>query len=266
MNTGIWNNTHENSVVYADNWVVGFRGTVANVVVLNENTMGIGNEAFGYQFGESNSNLISITIPNSLIHIGQYAFTRNTGLTTVTFESSSALTTIGFGAFEGCTSLTNIMIPLSVTLIGSWAFVNCNSLTILAEANNPANDPTSPAHGWESNWNGGRPVIWADGDVSDCEVTEVAFATALAGNYPNPFNPETTISFSLSADTFVAIDIYNIKGQKVRTLVNDELTSGHHSVVWNGKNNIERDVASGIYFYRMRAGDFTATRKMILMK
>jgi hypothetical protein len=90
---------------------------------------------------------------------------------------------------------------------------------------------------------------------------------SLNSNYPNPFNPETTISFTIANNqSDVSIEVFNIKGQKVRTLVSDKLEVGEHSVVWNGTDDNGRGVASGIYFYRMRAGDFTATRKMILMK
>jgi len=97
------------------------------------------------------------------------------------------------------------------------------------------------------------------------ETTPVVL-TELAGNYPNPFNPETTIAFSLADTEIVTIDIYNMKGQKVRTLVNDRFDSGRHSIVWNGTDDNGRYVASGIYFYRMKSGQYTSSKKMILMK
>ncbi|HOE91117.1 MAG TPA: choice-of-anchor J domain-containing protein, partial [Candidatus Cloacimonadota bacterium] len=90
--------------------------------------------------------------------------------------------------------------------------------------------------------------------------------TALVGNYPNPFNPTTTISYNLANDSHVSIDIYNVKGQKVKTLVNDRVTAGTHNVVWNGKDDSGKNVGSGIYFFNMKAGKYTSTRKMILMK
>lgn len=89
---------------------------------------------------------------------------------------------------------------------------------------------------------------------------------ALSGNYPNPFNPETTIRFSTAAKGPVSIDIYNVKGQLVRKLVNEEKTAGSHSVVFDGRDNNGRSIASGVYYYRMQAGKFSSTRKMILMK
>jgi len=90
--------------------------------------------------------------------------------------------------------------------------------------------------------------------------------TSLKGCYPNPFNPTTTISFCIKEKTPVELVIYNILGQKVRTLVNQPLEPGEHSVVWNGTDNKGRSVASGIYFYRMKAGNYSETKKMVLKK
>ena len=62
------------------------------------------------------------------------------------------------------------------------------------------------------------------------------------------------------------LDVYNVKGQKVKTLINEHRTAGQHSVVWNGTDDNNRKVSSGVYFYRMRNGKFSSTKKMILMK
>ncbi|HPM03779.1 MAG TPA: FlgD immunoglobulin-like domain containing protein, partial [Candidatus Cloacimonadota bacterium] len=88
----------------------------------------------------------------------------------------------------------------------------------------------------------------------------------LNGNYPNPFNPVTTISYSIEKDDHVSIDVFNVKGQKVRTLVNDRLTAGSHTIQWNGTDDNGKNVSSGIYFFNMKSGKYTSTRKMILMK
>ena len=90
--------------------------------------------------------------------------------------------------------------------------------------------------------------------------------TELKGNYPNPFNPNTTIRFSLKERGKVSIDIYNILGQKVKTLVNGDLPAGVHNLSWNGLDENKRPVASGVYFYKMQSGSYSNTRKMILMK
>ena len=102
--------------------------------------------------------------------------------------------------------------------------------------------------------------------VSEDDMVDVFGATALLGNFPNPFNPETVVSFVVASDAFVSIEIFNIRGQRVRTLVNGYMNSGEHSVVWNGRDDNDTMMGSGIYFYRMTAGDYQSVRRMILMK
>ena len=98
----------------------------------------------------------------------------------------------------------------------------------------------------------------------------VVAATELKGNYPNPFNPETNIAFSLSEPGHVTLEVYNIKGEKVKTLVDKVLAADNHVITWNGKDNNNKSVASGLYFYKMISegnnGDYTSTKKMILLK
>jgi Peptidase family C25/Propeptide_C25/FlgD Ig-like domain len=106
-------------------------------------------------------------------------------------------------------------------------------------------------------------VIW-DGTGSGNPL--VPIADALYQNAPNPFNPDTTINFDLKEEWHISLEIYNMKGQKVRTLINDQLSSGQHSIVWNGKDDNNKPVSSGIYFYKITTGDFQSTRKMLLMK
>ncbi len=90
--------------------------------------------------------------------------------------------------------------------------------------------------------------------------------TALLGNYPNPFNPETIISYDVKNDAQINIEIYNIKGQKIKTLVNGKVKAGNHKITWKGDDENGRQVTSGVYFYKLNAGMYTSTRKMILMK
>ncbi len=88
----------------------------------------------------------------------------------------------------------------------------------------------------------------------------------LAQNYPNPFNPTTTIAFKLPVKSDVKLYIYNALGQKIRTLVNKAMAPGSYKVVWDAKNDSGRKVASGLYFYELRAKNFRQVHKMILMK
>lgn len=89
---------------------------------------------------------------------------------------------------------------------------------------------------------------------------------SLTQNYPNPFNPETDIEYALPVDCQVKLTIYNILGQKVTTLVDEYQTAGYKTIHWNGKDEQGNLVSSGIYFYKVQAGDYTATKKMVMTK
>ncbi len=101
-------------------------------------------------------------------------------------------------------------------------------------------------------------------DAEDPIVPVVA--TTLKNNFPNPFNPETTIAFSVKDNSPVTIGIYNVKGQLVKTLVNETKAAGNYTVPWNGTDSNGRAVSSGIYYYKMNAGKYSSTKKMIMMK
>ena len=94
----------------------------------------------------------------------------------------------------------------------------------------------------------------------------IPLITELRGNYPNPFNPTTTISFSTIEAGYVSINIYNMRGQLVKTLVNGVLENDYHEIVWDGRDNSGKNTSSGVYFYKMRAQNYNSTKKMILMK
>jgi hypothetical protein len=85
-------------------------------------------------------------------------------------------------------------------------------------------------------------------------------------NYPNPFNPVTTVSFSLSSESKVSVDVFNIKGQKVKQILNDKLTSGIHEIQWDGRDESNKASASGVYFVQVATEKDTDIRKMLLLK
>jgi hypothetical protein len=104
--------------------------------------------------------------------------------------------------------------------------------------------------------------ILVGNDPEDVPNTKV-----ICSNYPNPFNPTTNISFSLPEEAEIKLNIYNIQGQKVKTLTNSIYPQGYHKVVWNGWDDNDQPVSSGIYFYRLQVDDKTqATRKCLLLK
>ncbi len=97
-------------------------------------------------------------------------------------------------------------------------------------------------------------------------VTAKPLTYALEQNYPNPFNPETRIYFQLAGPQKTQLVIYNLRGQVVRTLVDRQYGPGHHVVNWDGRDNYGIRVPSGMYIYRIKAGDFIAHKKMMLVK
>jgi len=102
--------------------------------------------------------------------------------------------------------------------------------------------------------------------VDDQERT-VPVVYQLEQNYPNPFNPSTTIDFSIPEQVQVTLEIYNVLGQRVKTLVAGEMYDpGHYNVVWDGRNQNGNPVSSGMYIYRIQAGDFTDVKKMMFLK
>ena len=104
-------------------------------------------------------------------------------------------------------------------------------------------------------------------DKNDTENTPyVAAIPQINSNYPNPFNPSTTIAFSIPETGRVRMTVYNIRGQKVKDLFDSELVRGHHKLVWDGRDNTNRSVGSGQYFFKLESGRKTAIRKAMLMK
>ncbi len=106
---------------------------------------------------------------------------------------------------------------------------------------------------------------------SDNQVNHPKFI--LSQNYPNPFNPSgskrgnsTTISFTIPTDGNVNLAVYNIKGQKLKTLTNQEYSKGNHRIIWNGKDDNNRTISSGVYFYRLKSGKYTSTKKILILK
>ncbi len=106
----------------------------------------------------------------------------------------------------------------------------------------------------------------AEVSTSSTPENDVSIVTALKSNYPNPFNPSTTIYYSIQEAGDVQIGIYNSKGQLVKTLVNASKASGSYSVVWTGKDELGNPVSSGVYYYKMISGKYSNTRKMLLLK
>jgi hypothetical protein len=104
-------------------------------------------------------------------------------------------------------------------------------------------------------------------DVEDEEHGEILpYKFELSQNYPNPFNPATTIEYSVPSRTDITIEIFNVLGQKVRTLVNETKSAGSYRIEWNGSDDAGKPVSTGVYLYRFSAGEVVQTKKMLLLK
>jgi len=110
------------------------------------------------------------------------------------------------------------------------------------------------------------PVTMNVQDLTSVDDDELPPVVALGQNVPNPFNPMTTISFSLPAKEMVDLRVYDVRGALVRTLVHAEMEAGNRTVVWDGRGDDGRQVPSGVYFYRMKAGASEFTRRMTMVK
>jgi hypothetical protein len=142
-------------------------------------------------------------------------------------------------------------------------------------------EATNPGHRLSlvyNDWSSGRPIVdhanpEVEGNVISLKNPGpapgpdlVPKVYSLEQNFPNPFNPSTTLAYSLKEAGHVTINIYNILGQNVRTLVDEYQNAGSYTKVWDGHDDAGNEVASGVFFYRIKSGDFTDIKKMVLMK
>jgi hypothetical protein len=113
-----------------------------------------------------------------------------------------------------------------------------------------------------------RLVIGTEGyaERQSMGISLVSLTFSLAQNYPNPFNPITTIRYQLGKRSHVILEISNVLGQMVRSLVNEVESSGLHVASWDGTNTAGAAVGSGVYFYRLRTAGFTSVRRMVLLR
>lgn len=100
----------------------------------------------------------------------------------------------------------------------------------------------------------------------DHPASEIPKEFRLEQNFPNPFNPSTVIRYQMPASSLVEIEIYSVHGQKIRKLVSAERAAGYHEAIWDGRDDAGRVVASGVYFYRVRADAFVDVKRMIALK
>lgn len=147
--------------------------------------------------------------------------------------------------------------------VGLAAFIGADSvqfrITVLTQ---PDGEVVSPANVFIDDF-----TLTAYGSVLDVKDNQIAPQQfTLHQNYPNPFNPSTIISYDLPKSAQVKLVIYNVLGKEVRKLVDARETAGHHEITWNSKNDAGSSVVSGMYFYKITAGELELTQKFLLLK
>jgi hypothetical protein len=172
------------------------------------------------------------------------------------YVAAKARTAQSFGAPVNVTNSEAIELMVKMA---PWATAGASSGTVHLTYLIPQSIRTATA-GLER-----TPIYYVNATLNVTGVAdrpgEIPNAFALRQNYPNPFNPSTAIEFSLPVSGQVTLEVYNMIGQKVATLVNGKLAAGSHTISWNAQ-----DVPSGIYFYKLETADFSQIRKMVLMK
>jgi len=131
----------------------------------------------------------------------------------------------------------------------------------------------SKGNKWFETYEDGVSFLGTTTDVEEEPDEHLPKEFTLSQNYPNPFNPSTTIPFRVYGSRFIVhspihttLIVYNILGQKVRTLVDEEKLPGNYRVIWDGKDNSGKEIGSGIYFYRLKTKDYTTAKKMVLLR
>lgn len=107
--------------------------------------------------------------------------------------------------------------------------------------------------------------FWWPTSVADPLPPEL-LSNMVLQNFPNPFNPSTTIAYTVAEESPVEITVFNVGGEKVTTLTNETKSAGRYNVFWDGRDESGREVSSGVYFYRLSIGDYRSTKKMLMLK
>ena len=168
------------------------------------------------------------------------------------FEDSG---TFNMGVFESTKSGT-FLFPVGTTE-GQW-----NIRVILMDENNNETN-LGPNELEQNNF---QNFIIVDNSTMQIHDTQVPLEFSLGQNFPNPFNPITTIRYTIPKDSFVKITIYDVLGNVINNLVHDNQNSGKNSVQWNATNNQGEPVSTGVYLYKIQAGNLVNTKKMILLR
>jgi FlgD Ig-like domain len=175
-----------------------------------------------------------------------------------------------------------VLIPIvfsTADLLGAAAFANTHESGVLSAAGAPASSRNFRGNGTLGqstpigvNQHPDRTLSagfwygwWRLSDPSDVPIPR-DLVNLLMQNHPNPFNPQTTIRFVVAQRSPVDLELFDLRGRLIKVLIRGSQPAGNYQVFWDGTDSADRPVPSGTYFYRLRIGDFTATKKMLLLK
>ncbi|MCB5268118.1 MAG: T9SS type A sorting domain-containing protein, partial [Candidatus Cloacimonetes bacterium] len=183
----------------------------------------------------------------------------NTMITQVQYPAASVIQGWNYVAFP-----EDVIVPDGSFYMAIMETPNASMIGVDTSSN--GHSVTNLGSGWTPYETGEimiRAIVYT-GTANENELNPAI--TLAASNYPNPFNPETTISYSVPESGMTSVKVFNLKGQIVNTLVDTDMTSGKHSVVWNGTDLNGKAVSSGIYFVRVENSGKAVTQKMLLSK
>ena len=198
-------------------------------------------------------------------------FDKLTNLRTLNM-SGGVIETLPSGIFDKLTKLRTLNLKDNwLADLPSGIFDKLTSLRTLDLRENDLDIPTMRAEGFFDNIATAEIKTADNVPLAPAAVSDVSRSTTVLQNYPNPFNPETWIPYQLEAPAKVTVTIYNVRGVVVRKLdlghkLEGKYISRSRAAYWDGRNSVGEKVAAGLYFYTIKAGDFTATRKMLISK
>ncbi len=239
-------NSYSKGIVNGNNKVGGFVGWIYDYSTINKcysigSVSGDGDNVGG--LAGDNDNYFS-TVENSFWNVetsGQTTSAGGTGKTTAEMQDVATYTSL-----------------VTVGLDEPWDFVNNPFDDIGNEDYWDIDDEINDGYPYLAN-----PLV----SIKDETIIEVTNVSKLIGNYPNPFNPSTSIEFSINNNSHIELSIYNIKGQKIKTLAQNEFTKGSHSIIWNGDEESGKSVSSGVYLYKLNVNDkIEAVKRCLLLK
>ena len=153
--------------------------------------------------------------------------------------------------------------------ISSWEVSNVNNMENIFDivTNNLSDENKCAIHNSWSEETTAWIYDWSTFcSLNNHSMNETPKTYNISQNYPNPFNPVTTLQYELPEDSFVNVTVYDMLGNVVNNLVNDNQSSGYKSIQWDATNNQGEPVSAGVYLYKIQAGNFVDTKKMILLK